>query len=123
MKRLSLAFALAITFAGIANTKASKKAISLEKRYGDNFVGVWTAIATANTNITSLFTDFSSLSGLVGNASFLANLSMLPHQTSSNGTISTSAGSLSNADRVTINGLVNAVNNLQSNLQSSGFES
>ena len=46
----------------------------------------------------------------------------LPNQTTANNTISTTAGSLSTADRNSINGLVNAVNTLQQNLQNSGLE-
>ena len=65
----------------------------------------------------------NELSGLLSNATFLSAISKLPHQTTANNTIDTTAGSLSNADRVSINGLVNAVNNLQTNLQSHGFES
>jgi hypothetical protein len=65
----------------------------------------------------------SELNGLLSNATFLSAISKLPHQTTANNTIDTTAGSLSNADRVSINGLVNAVNNLQTNLQSHGFES
>jgi len=65
----------------------------------------------------------NELSGLLSNATFLAAISKLPHQTTANNTIDTTAGSLSNADRVSINGLVNAVNNLQTNLQGHGFES
>ena len=47
----------------------------------------------------------------------------LPHQTSSNANISGTAGSLSAADRTSLNGLINAVNTLQGNLQSAGLES
>ena len=57
-----------------------------------------------------------------GNESFLSGLSLLPHQTTSNATISTTAGTFTNSERVAFNGLVNAVNNLQSNLQSNNFE-
>ena len=46
----------------------------------------------------------------------------LPHQTSSNANISGTAGSLSAADRTSLNGLINAVNTLQGNLQSAGME-
>jgi hypothetical protein len=46
----------------------------------------------------------------------------LPHQTTSNANISGTAGSLSAADRTSLNGLINAVNTLQGNLQSAGME-
>ena len=45
----------------------------------------------------------------------------LPISTANN-TIDTTAGSLSNADRISINGLVNAVNTLQSHLQTANIE-
>ena len=47
----------------------------------------------------------------------------LAHQTSSNNNIASGAGSLSAADRTSLNGLINAVNTLQGNLQSAGLES
>jgi hypothetical protein len=96
---------------------------SVEKTHADLSAHVTTVAAsaastagvltTAQANITSLFTDFSSVSGLAGNAAFLANLSKLPNQTTSNAT------TFSNAN---FTGLANAVNNLQQNLQSNGFE-
>lgn len=54
---------------------------------------------------------------------FLATLAKLPHQTNSNTMISTTAGSLSAADRIAINGAIQALNNLATNLQANGFES
>jgi hypothetical protein len=66
-------------------------------------------IATAN----SVFTT---------NATFLSQLAKLPHQTNANSTISTTAGTFTTAERTAFNGLVNAVNNLQSNLQGQNFE-
>jgi hypothetical protein len=45
-----------------------------------------------------------------------------PHQTTSNATISTTAGTFTNAERITFNNLVNAVNNWQSNAQAANIE-
>ena len=47
----------------------------------------------------------------------------LPHQTTGNANIASGAGTLSAADRTSLNGLINAVNTLQGNLQSAGMES
>lgn len=107
MRRISLAIALGVTFLAIKNTKASKKTISLEQRYGDNFVGVWTAIQALQTDVTSLNSDFSSISGLAGNASFLANLSMLPHQSDTNSTLPGVCGWANNhTDNMVSNGFM-----------------
>jgi hypothetical protein len=87
---------------------------------------VVTALGSIHTSITTMQTSLTALNPITTSGSttinFLSNLSLLPHQTTANNTISTTAGTLSNADRVSINGLVNAVNNLQSNLQSNNFE-
>jgi hypothetical protein len=86
-----------------------------------------TALGSIQTSISTMQTSLTHLSPLISASNttlnFLASLSLLPHQTTANNTISTTAGTLSNADRVSINGLVNAVNNLQSNLQNNNFES
>jgi hypothetical protein len=103
---LVLAAAAVLTAKGAV---ASKKANRLEDRYASNYAATWNLL--------------NQLQPLASNATFLAALSKLPHQTTANNTIDTTAGSLSNADRVSINGLVNAVNTLQSNLQARNFES
>lgn len=100
-----------------SNAVLHSRVQSLEKRHANlsaNVTVVAAAGATATTNISSLNSDFSAISGLAGNASFLANLSILPHQTTANAT------TFSNAN---FTGLANAVNNLQSGLQGNGFES
>ena len=56
------------------------------------------------------------------NVAFLGQIvGKLQHQTTSNNSIDGSAGSLSATDRTSINGLVNAVNGLQTHLQDKGF--
>lgn len=110
MNKLLVGLALGAGFVLLKNTKASKKSTSLEARYGDNFHGVWTEINTLSSQLSTLSTDFfsfqSSLSGLVGNASFLANLSELPNQSDNN---------------TTLTGVENFCNNLSDNLQANGF--
>jgi hypothetical protein len=64
----------------------------------------------------------NELSGVISNASFLASISQIENQTTSNATISTTAGTFSNPERIAFNGLVNAVNNLQSHLQNHNIE-
>src|SRR6185312_11753951 len=46
----------------------------------------------------------------------------LPHQTTTNALISTTAGTLSTADRTSINGAITALNRLQNNLQIANIE-
>ena len=58
-----------------------------------------------------------------GNANFLASLRKLPHQTTSNSTDPNTGPNWGTGERDYINGLVNALNTLQSNLQGNGFES
>lgn len=70
-----------------------------------------TAIASAMAPLTS------------SRISFLSGLNELPHQTTSNSSISTTAGSLSTSDRNAINGVIQAVNNLMAGLQSDGYQS
>ena len=82
-----------------------------------------TAAGRANGSVTIVSGGLSG-QALLSDNTFQGPLSLpLPNQTTSNNTISTTAGSLSTADRDSINGLVNAVNNLQTNLQASGLES
>ena len=77
---------------------------------------------TYGSNLISLANNTTSILNVASNSTFLSSLSKLSHQTTANNTIDTTAGSLSTTDRNSINGLVNAVNNLQSHLQSNGFE-
>lgn len=84
----------------------------------DALVSVGLDIVALGNNVSTALGTLAALP-----VEFLEGVSgPLPHQTTSNNTISTTAGTLSNADRVSINGLVNAVNTLQSNLQANGFE-
>jgi hypothetical protein len=76
----------------------------------------------ANTYKTQVTNTLGPL--LTADISFLASITgPMGHQTTANNTIDTTAGSLSNADRVSINGLVNAVNILQGHLQTANLES
>jgi hypothetical protein len=103
VRKTTVALLLGVTLLGIkASSKASKKSIALESRYSDNFTSVWTALNALQPIITA------------NNAAFLGGLSKLPHQVNDNG---------SDFDSSDFTGLVNAVNNLQSNLQNYGFES
>jgi hypothetical protein len=88
--------------------------------------GQLSALATLSAaQLNAMNTVTATQYDLLGttNISFVASLSKLSHQTSSNSTITTGAGSLSNGDRVIINDAINALNNLQSGLQSNNFES
>jgi hypothetical protein len=93
------------------------KSYAVDKRLTDyiNLMAPLSPIVTANKFATA-------------NASFLAGLSRLPHQTTSNGsiTVSTPGGAnaawYSNVESV-VDGVVNAVNTLQVNLQAGKFES
>lgn len=81
------------------------------------------AAGRSNGQVTIVSGGLSGQALLSGNT-FQGPLDLpLPHQTTANSTISTTAGALSTADRDSINGLVNAVNTLQSNLQAAGVES
>ena len=82
--------------------------------------------ASHGTQLTNLANNSANLLTIAGavDPTFLAAITgPMGHQTTANNTIDTTAGSLSNADRVSINGLVNAVNTLQSHLQSAHIES
>jgi hypothetical protein len=82
-----------------------------------------TAAPTTNSLVTIASGGLSGPALLSSTNSFQGPLTLpLPHQTTSNNTISTTAGSLSTADRNSINGLVNAVNTLQANLQAANME-
>jgi len=87
---------------------SSVKANRLEDRYAANYTAVWTLL--------------DQLQPLASNATFLSNLSKLAHQTTSNANIVNCNGNLSTADANAINGVINAMNNLQSGLQSHNFE-
>lgn len=121
LRRLAL---LALFAAGTAavTTKVTSKSQSTEKRLNT------VVTSLGQLNLTAL-AQFQS----VTNTTFLAQLSQLPHQTNANSSAgaddtntgpywaSGERGFVNNAIDAT-NGLVNAVNNLQSNLQAAGFE-
>ena len=102
---LVLAVAAVVTAKGAAS---SVKANRLEDRYASNYIAVWNLL--------------DQLQPLTGNVTFLSNLSKLAHQTTTNSSIVNGNGNLSGADATAINGVITAVNNLQSGLQSHNFE-
>ena len=126
LRRLAL---LALLAAGTAavTTKVTSKAQSNEKRINQ----VVTQLNAMNSQL-----NFAALANFQSptNTAFLASLSKLPHQTTSNSSAgaddtntgpywaSGERGFVNNAIDA-VNGLVTAVNNLQSNLQANGFES
>jgi hypothetical protein len=82
-----------------------------------------TAAGRPNGLVTIVSGGLSGPALLSSTDSFQGPLTLpLPHQTTANDNISGTAGSLSAADRTSINGLINAVNTLQTNLQASGLE-
>ena len=106
-----------------ALAKTTKKRLDQHVSDTANAVHLYNAHGTA---LNSLATNSAVLLTLAGSSdpTFLASINgPMAHQTTANNTIDTTAGSLSNADRISINGLVNAVNNLQSHLQSANIES
>jgi hypothetical protein len=72
-------------------------------------------VATNGSVLTTLANanDPTFLAGMIG---------PIANQTTANATISTVAGSMTTSERTAFNGLVNAVNNLQSHLQSANIE-
>ena len=119
--------ALALT-ATVSAQQASAIAKTNKKRI-DSLVGAVSGAVHLNnahgTALNSLANNSTVLLTLAGavDPTFLASISgPMGYQTTANNTIDTTAGSLSNADRVSINGLVNAVNTLQSHLQTANIE-
>ena len=119
--------ALALT-ATVSAQQASAIAKTNKKRI-DSLVGSVSGAVHLNnlhgTALNSLANNSTVLLTLAGasDPTFLASINgPMGHQTTANNTIDTTAGSLSNADRVSINGLVNAVNTLQSHLQTANIE-
>jgi len=119
--------ALALT-ATVSAQQASAIAKTNKKRI-DSLVGAVSGAVHLNnahgTALNSLANNSTVLLTLAGavDPTFLASINgPMGHQTTANNTIDTTAGSLSNADRISINGLVNAVNTLQSHLQTANIE-
>ena len=119
--------ALALT-ATVSAQQASAIAKTNKKRI-DSLVGAVSGAVHLNnahgTALNSLANNSTVLLTLAGavDPTFLASINgPMAHQTTANNTIDTTAGSLSNADRISINGLVNAVNTLQSHLQTANIE-
>lgn len=109
MRRASVFLVLAVGAVLTAKgAVASKKANRLEDRYAANYVATWNLL--------------NQLQPLAANATFLSNLSKLAHQTTSNANITNSNSALTTADANAINGVINAMNNLQSGLQTHNFE-
>lgn len=81
--------------------------------------------ASHGTQLTNLANNSSVLLTLAGavDPSFLASISgPLGHQTTSNANIGATGASWTTAERTAVNGLINAVNNLQSSLQANNIE-
>jgi len=118
---------LALT-ATVSAQQASALAKTTKKRVDQHISDASGAIHLNNihgTALNNLATNSSVLLTLAGSVdpTFLASISgPMPHQTTSNATISTTAGTFTNSERVAFNGLVNAVNNLQGNLQAANIE-
>ena len=113
--------------AGTSAAGASLEMLSGQSGAGSAQSGVLCQDSTQAGRANGLVTVTSGgLSGpalLSSTPSFQGPLTLpLPHQTTSNANISGTAGSLSAADRTSLNGLINAVNTLQANLQSAGME-
>ena len=107
--KLLIAAAIGAGLVLIRNTIPSKKSTALERRYAANFPAVWNelnslaaTVAGHTVNINSLL----NLNPLLGDVTFLANLSMLSHQSDNNTTLS---------------GVENYCNNLTDNLIANGF--
>lgn len=119
--------ALALT-ATVSAQQASAVAKTTKKRLDDHIAATAGAVHLNNLHGTALnslaanVTDLTTLANAV-DVSFLASISgPMANQTTSNATISTTAGTFSNPERVAFNGLVNAVNTLQSHLQAANIE-
>jgi hypothetical protein len=118
---------LALT-ATVSAQQASALAKTTKKRLDQHVADTANAVHLYNahgTALNSLANNSAVLLTLAGasDPTFLASINgPMGHQTTANNTIDTTAGSLSNADRVSINGLVNAVNTLQSHLQTANIE-
>jgi hypothetical protein len=78
-----------------------------------------------NALVTKVNSMKSSLLPIInaGNASFLSGLSMLPHQTTANAQDTNTGPYWITGERSYQADLATAVNNLQSNLQSHGYQS
>ena len=78
---------------------------------------------TYGTNLVSLANNTTAILNVASNSAFLSALSKLSHQTNANNNITNSNSALTSSDASAVNGVINAMNNLQSHLQSNGFES
>ena len=105
-----------------AVAKTTKKRLDTHIGATAGAVSLNSAHGTALTNLANNSTVLLTLAG-AADPTFLAGMvGPMASQTTANNTIDTTAGSLSNADRVSINGLVNAVNTLQSHLKTANIE-
>ena len=100
------------------------------KKRLDTHIGATAGAVNLNTlhgtALTSLANNSSVLLTLAGasDPTFLAGMvGPMGPQTTANNTIDNGNGNLSGADATAINGLVNAVNTLQSHLQTANIES
>jgi len=118
---------LALT-ATVSAQQASALAKTTKKRVDQHISDASGAIHLNNihgTALNSLANNSSVLLTLAGavDPTFLASISgPIAHQTTANNTISTTAGTFTNSERIAFNGLVNAVNTLQADLQGANIE-
>ena len=112
-----------------ARRHASATAKTTAKRMDAHVAATAGAVHLNNihgTALNSLATNSAVLLTLAGaiDPTFLAGMvGPMGHQTTANNTIVNGNGNLSGADATAINGLVNAVNTLQSHLQTANIES
>jgi hypothetical protein len=114
MRLLRLALLGAVTSLATAGLRSrpqpSTKSYETERRLSDH-------LAAYSANMATLAPLLIS-----GNLDFLASLSQLPHQTTGNLSDPHGGNNWAIGERDYINGLVDAVNRLQSHLQANGFE-
>jgi hypothetical protein len=115
VRKTALLLGLAVTLMAVKSATASKKSIATEQRYNAAYVSIWTSLNSHTATLATVEADLATLAPLIayGDPAFLANLRMLPNQTTSND---------NSFSDTAFTGLANAVNNLQANLQGYGYE-
>jgi hypothetical protein len=119
---------LLLATTAIAGVQASALAKRNSKRMDAQVAATAGAVHLNNihgTALNSLANNSTVLLTLAGSVdpTFLASITgPMGNQTTSNATISTTAGTFTNTERIAFNGLVNAMNTLQSHLQTANIE-
>jgi len=119
-----LTLALTATTGLMASPEAKRANKRIDKLVNDvsGAVHLNNAHGTALNNLANNSSVLLTLAGSI-DPTFLASITgPMGNQTTSNATISTTAGTFSNSERIAFNGLVNAVNTLQSHLQTANIE-